>query len=411
MSRTPADHERPRIVVVSHSCVLAVNQEVYVSLAKLGWDVTVLVPGRWPSEYRGGFHPPETARGLEQRVHGLRVLLAGRPARHAYVGWLARRLRRLRLDVLLIEQEPFVVSAFQWAWAAHRARVPYGVTQYENLTAVDKTVVVRRLKTVLLRNAAFVVARSPAAMNLTRSWGARGPVEVIPPALARSVVAHRREPRRSTVFSVGFAGRLVPEKGVLVLLESLRQLAPPLQLLVIGDGPLRGEVEKFGGGGYTVQVTAGVRHDDVARHLDQLDVLCLPSLTTARWAEQFGRVLTEATALGVPVIGSDSGEIPWVIEQTGGGLVVPEGDANALAAAIARLRDDDALRRRLGEEGRRTAIGFCSADACAARLNALLEAAVPRLRSLPFNAKNSDGRAPANHSERSRMLGSRNQSI
>ena len=381
LSRSAADHEhRRRIVVVSHSCVLAANQQVYASFADLGWDVTILVPGRWPSEYIGGYHPPETARGLEGRVHGLRVLFAGRPARHAYVGFLARRLRRLRPDVLLIEQEPFVISAFQWAWAAHRARVPYGVTQYENRTAaVDRTIVVRRLMARLLRNAAFVVARSPTAMNLARSWGARNVIRVIPPALARSAGAQRREATREPVFCVGFVGRLVPEKGVHILIEALRQLAPPLRLLVIGDGPLRSDLEAFDGGGFTVGVITGVRHDDVALHLDQLDVLCLPSLTTERWAEQFGRVLIEATARGVPVIGSDSGEIPWVIEQTGGGFVVSEGDASALADAIARLRDDDALRRRLSEEGARTTIDFCSAESCAAQLNSLLQEAVPNL--------------------------------
>jgi glycosyltransferase involved in cell wall biosynthesis len=288
---------------------------------------------------------------------------------------LTRRLRQFRPDVIFIEQEPFVVSAFQWAWAAHRARVPYGVTQYENLSDRGGNPLLRRLRAVLLRHAAFVVARSPTAMNLTRAWGASGAVDVIPPALSRSVVSHRRTPRSSEIFSVGFAGRLVPEKGVLVLLEALRQLQPPLQLHVIGDGPLRAAVDDFGNGACTVQVTTGVRHDDVARHLDQLDVLCLPSLTTQRWAEQFGRVITEATALGVPVIGTDSGEIPWVIEQTGGGLVVPEGDAASLAAAITRLRDDDALRQKLGENGRERTLEFCSAEVCAARLSSLFTTA------------------------------------
>jgi glycosyltransferase involved in cell wall biosynthesis len=288
---------------------------------------------------------------------------------------LTRRLRQLRPDVIFIEQEPFVVSAFQWAWAAHRARVPYGVTQYENLPDRAGSPLVQRLRAVLLRHAAFVVARSPTAMNLAREWGASGAVDVIPPALPRSAVWHPRNPRSSHVFSVGFAGRLVPEKGIHVLLEALGQLQPPLELHVIGDGPLRATVDEFGNGACTVQVATGLRHDDVAAHLDQLDVLCLPSLTTPRWAEQFGRVLTEATALGVPVIGTDSGEIPWVIEQTGGGLVVPEGDATSLAAAITRLRDDDALRQKLGEEGRERTREFCSLEVCAAQLSSVFATA------------------------------------
>ena len=69
----------------------------------------------------------------------------------------------------------------------------------------------------------------------------------------------------------------------------------------------------------------------------RFDVLVGPSLTTPRWKEQFGRMLVEAMACGVPVIGSDSGEIPHVIGDAG--IVVPEGDRVALCAAIARLRD------------------------------------------------------------------------
>jgi glycosyltransferase involved in cell wall biosynthesis len=83
-----------------------------------------------------------------------------------------------------------------------------------------------------------------------------------------------------------------------------------------------------------------------------LDVLVLPSRTTRTWVEQFGRVLVEAMWCGVPVVGSDSGEIPWVIETTGGGLVFPEGDVASLRQALVRLRDDPSLRRRLAADGR-----------------------------------------------------------
>ncbi len=55
-------------------------------------------------------------------------------------------------------------------------------------------------------------------------------------------------------------------------------------------------------------------------------MLALPSRTTPTWKEQFGRVIVEALWCGVPVVGSDSGEIPWLIELTGGGLTFPEGE-------------------------------------------------------------------------------------
>jgi glycosyltransferase involved in cell wall biosynthesis len=80
------------------------------------------------------------------------------------------------------------------------------------------------------------------------------------------------------------------------------------------------------------------------------DALALPSLTRPNWKEQFGRILVEAMASGVPCAGSDSGEIPHVLGDAG--LVVPEGDAGALAAALSRLADDPGLRRALAARGR-----------------------------------------------------------
>ena len=90
--------------------------------------------------------------------------------------------------------------------------------------------------------------------------------------------------------------------------------------------------------------------EEMPQLLRQLDLLVLPSLTRPNWKEQFGRVLVEAMACGVPVIGSDSGEIPHVIGK--GGLVVAEGDVDTLWLAIQRLRDDVDERLVLGRAGR-----------------------------------------------------------
>ena len=82
----------------------------------------------------------------------------------------------------------------------------------------------------------------------------------------------------------------------------------------------------------------------------KIDALVLPSLTRPNWKEQFGRVLVEAMASGVPVIGSDSGAIPGVIGDAG--RIVPEGDVVALAGALRDLRDQPALRDDLIKKGR-----------------------------------------------------------
>jgi glycosyltransferase involved in cell wall biosynthesis len=96
--------------------------------------------------------------------------------------------------------------------------------------------------------------------------------------------------------------------------------------------------------------TGGVADTAVPDYLACMDALVLPSRTTPSWAEQFGHVLIEAMAAGVPVVGSSSGAIPEVIGEAG--LVFPEGDAAALRAQLATLFDDPALRKRLIERGR-----------------------------------------------------------
>ncbi|MBZ0288634.1 MAG: glycosyltransferase, partial [Anaerolineae bacterium] len=94
-----------------------------------------------------------------------------------------------------------------------------------------------------------------------------------------------------------------------------------------------------------------------------LDVFVLPSLTRPNWKEQFGRVLVETMASGVPVIGSDSGAIPGVVGDAG--LIVPEGDADALAAALTRLQHDSALRQSLAIRGRALALAHFTHESIA----------------------------------------------
>jgi len=103
-----------------------------------------------------------------------------------------------------------------------------------------------------------------------------------------------------------------------------------------------------------------------------MDVLTLPSRTCPNWKEQFGRVLIEAMACGVPVVGSDSGAIPSVIGDAG--LVFPEGNAVALRDHLAALRDDVALRRSLGERGRQRVLACFTQERIAAQTVALYRA-------------------------------------
>jgi glycosyltransferase involved in cell wall biosynthesis len=339
---------RGRLLVVSHPSVISVNQEVYRELRGRGWEVTIVVPSSWRSEYSQLDIEPQILAGMEDALLLEPVALRGRPQRHFYLARCRAIIDRLRPEVAFVEAEPFSFSATQWSLALERAGVPFGVQCAEN---IDRRLPppVRWMRSRVLAKAAFVAARSDTAGQLARSWGARGEVELAPHAvpLWDDVPAPAARP-----FTVGYAGRLVPSKGLGDLLAAVRRLQAPVELVMIGDGETRAEFEGQEIPGSRVRILDGLSHEQMAAGYAQLDVLALPSHTTPTWKEQFGRVIVEALWCGVPVVGSDSGEIPWLIELTGGGLVFPEGDDARLAEQLQRLREDPALRTELAAHGR-----------------------------------------------------------
>lgn len=161
----------------------------------------------------------------------------------------------------------------------------------------------------------------------------------------------------SSCFVLGYVGRLLQMKGIGTLLEALADLvnrATPrtYKLLIVGEGEDKPYFQKraktLGISDQIVWIDA-VPPEAVAAYINCMDTLVLPSQTTAGWVEFFGRVLIEGMACEVPVIGSDSGEIPNVINDAG--LVFPEADAAALADRIHQIASDASLKSELVARG------------------------------------------------------------
>src|SRR5260370_41426970 len=124
------------------------------------------------------------------------------------------------------------------------------------------------------------------------------------------------------------------------------------KLLVIGDGPERKSFERWlatSGLLARAEFLGAISYDKVADFYQRMDMLVTPTQTTKRIREQFGRVLVEAMASAVPVIGSTCGAIPEVIGDAG--LVFQEGDSKALAEALTRILSDERLRQQLTSAG------------------------------------------------------------
>lgn len=355
-------NEPLRVAVVSHAAVIPVNQEPFHHLGVAGAEVTVICPAVLETDIRGrvGFKPLEGFAGRLVPVPvlfgGHRRWLGGQRGIHAIVyGELARALAGSRAQVVFVEEEPYSLAAWQVARICAPRRIPLVVHQNQNVPR-RLPQPFRSIGGWVLARAAGVTVRNRAAADLVRSAGFPGPVHAFPHAV--DPARYRARARRSGLEPpvVGFVGRLVPEKGILGVVDAvaaMRERTGAGSLLVVGDGPLGANARGIARARSVPAVFVGaVAHEDVPRWYGEMDLVAVPSRTTATWKEQFGRIVIEANCAGVPVVVSDSGELPETVAATGGGVVVPEGDQGALADALGRLATDEEERRKLGEAGR-----------------------------------------------------------
>jgi len=351
---------RRRLLTIAHSYAVGMNRRLAHELALAGgWDVTAVAPARFRGDF--AWHTVEPLPGeacavapvpahFTRRVH---VMLYGR----ALASLLAQPW-----DLVHAWEEPYIAAGAQIAaWTP--AGVPLVYATFQNI-AKRYPPPFGWFERYALARADAMIAFGQTGRELLEARGFRGrPVRVIPPGVD---VAHFRPDgrlRAATLSAlgwaddtptVGFLGRFVPEKGLALLMSALDRVPPPWRALLVGSGPLEPELRAWAARhGDRVRVATGVLHDQVAAYLNAMDLLCAPSQTTAGWREQFGRMLIEAFACGVPVVASDSGEIPWVVADAG--VIVGERDAGAWTRAIADLVADPERRRGLAALGLRRA--------------------------------------------------------
>jgi glycosyltransferase involved in cell wall biosynthesis len=300
-------------------------------------------------------------QGQRERVHVLPHLLGEARSGHmASIAFAPAALRRLHLDrpdVVHVIGEAAYLSTWQLLrWCRRRwPGIPVTLYAAQNIvTGFPPPFPWLERRAYASVNHALPI--TPAALAVLREKGYHGPATIVPLGVDTS----RFTPGSGPVgrFTVGFVGRLEPHKGIATLLAAVEPL--DVDLLVVGRGSLSPLVEaaarRLPG---RVRVVDWADHHQLPRLLGQMNVLTLPSTEVVQrnvlpWVgiplrEQFGRVLVEAMACGVPVIGSDLGEIAHVIGAAG--LTVPADDPAALGGAIAQIRDDPGLARRLGDRG------------------------------------------------------------
>jgi glycosyltransferase involved in cell wall biosynthesis len=339
----------------------------------------LVVTGIWPPDVGGpASHAPELAGFLRDRGHEVAVVTTahGPPRPEPYrVDWVSRRIpvgarhlavaekvraRARGADVIYATsmigraalgaraaRRPLVIKLTTdeaYERAQRRGLYDGDMDAFQHVGGDVRIRALRRSRDAALRRATRVICPSAYLREMAVSWGLPPDRAVVIPNPAPDLppLPARDEARAALGVDgpmLAFAGRIGPQKALDVGLDAVSQVAG-VSLLVAGDGPQREELER--------RATAGVRflgplpRDDVLRLFRAADA----SLLSSEW-ENFPHTVVESLAVGTPVIATSVGGVPEVVTDGENGLLVPPGDAAALATAIARFYGERSLRERL----------------------------------------------------------------
>jgi glycosyltransferase involved in cell wall biosynthesis len=362
-----------KILVASHTYIVDLNREKLRALAQLspGIEVTVVVPKRWkPGGVQNKIIDSEWVDEGSFKVIPVSNFSQNNQGLLTFGLDLIPLLKQFKPDIIQVEQGSKAVTYaefitlnklldlkaknlfFTWWNLPYQLKFPISTLEKYNLQNTD----------------GIVVGNKDGA-EILRERGYQGAMEIMPQlGVDERLFKPTPQPElreklsiKADEFIVGFVGRFVEEKGLLTLTEALAGLKDlPWKWVLLGRGELRETlIQKSTELGIRDRLifVESVPHDQVQRYINLMDTLVLPSettykfktLTSVGWKEQFGHVLIEAMACKVPVIGSNSGEIPHVIGN--GGLIFPEKNVDILQDCLRQFMEKPNLAKELGEQG------------------------------------------------------------
>ncbi len=326
--------EKIRILSIGHSYTVALNRSILREIARdENFEVTVVSPQLFKGSLRTIKAEAEPS-GSALKFYTLPAYFTQKMHFFFYHPVKLKKILNQGYDLAHFWEEPYILAGYQLARQARKSKVPYLFRTAQSL-----------IKKYLFPFSYF----EKKTLASTQSWVAGG-------RLVHQAMIKKGFPQNGRIITLavdtnafkpfnseqkkmglnqlnvqgpllGYLGRLSEEKGLDLLMRSLIQLKhKKWNFLIMGSGPyeekIRDWIEKEG---FKDRVILKLlKHDEVPKFLPLCDVLLAPSQTRPFWKEQFGRMIVEAFACGVPVFGSDSGEIPFVVGD--GGVILPESD-------------------------------------------------------------------------------------
>lgn len=379
-----------RILVASHTYIVDINRQKLRALTTLesGIEVTVVVPRRWqPGGVQNKIIETKFIKEDSFQVVPISNFSKNNQGLLTFGADLIGLLRQFRPQIIQVEQGSRSLAYAQLITLNKilKLRAKNVFFTWWNLPYNLKPPI-SWLEAYNLHHTDGIIAGNQEGAEILRQRGYKGLIKVMP-QLGVDEELFRPQPQpelrnklgiNSNDFIVGYVGRFVEEKGLLTLAKALALLRKqPWKWLLLGRGTLQQTLtdwaEKEGLAERLIWVES-VPHEQVYKYINLMNVLVLPSQTSTKfktmtavgWKEQFGHVLIEAMACRVPVIGSDSGEIPNVIKDAG--LIFPEGNAEALRDCLMRVMAEPELAKSLAERGRKRALAIYTNKALARQL-------------------------------------------
>lgn len=366
-----------RVLVISHPAVAPAYRRKFELLAH-DVELRLVLPNAWPEETR---RVVATEQVLPEWTVPLPIAFEGYYARYFYTAGLAKTFQTFQPDIVHVEEEPYSLCAGQALWMTRRYAPQARFLFRTSLSAEIRLKVVavpflRWIERQVFAHARCAFVLSERAAEIMRRHGYRGETRLFPNGVDTRIFRpfspeKRAHERKALGLAeeplVGFVGRLIRVKGVETLLEALTRLEG-VHGVIVGEGPHRPALEAYAtelGLFERVRFVGSQPPERVAAFLNLMDVFVLPSRSSPKWVEFFGRAAVEAMACGVPVIGSDSGEIPRTLGDAG--LIFPEGNADLLAEHLRHLLNDPLLTATLRERGLKRVASFYAWEAVAQR--------------------------------------------
>jgi phosphatidyl-myo-inositol dimannoside synthase len=367
---------RINLLAIGHSYVLSVNRATLREIAKdPAFDITVAAPSFFRGDLRPIICEPEP-KGSLLKVHQIKTRWTGKIHMFHYEQTALRRLLGPgQWDAIHIWEEPYILAGYQISRLAHRSAAPFCFRTAQSLSKSYPPPFRGFERSCMKWADRWIAGSTTVYENLIKRGYPKDRGRILNLAVDTALFAPTNESVRSAVQNelglsgpvIGFVGRLVEAKGLRQLMRAMELVNPDLSwsLLLLGSGELKNEIEAWAERrewSRRVKILLA-KHDEMPRFMSAMDVMVAPSQTMSNWKEQFGRMLIEAFASGVPVIASDSGEIPHVVGDAG--TIVREKDVAGWAEAITRALIDEPWRQSKSAAGLQRAGRFsvkCAAE-------------------------------------------------